>query len=775
MATDTHNTASNSSARLELPILGMNCAACARRIERALAKAPGVESAAVNYATTSATVQFDPEATNPETLRGVVADAGYDAILPVAQVPDEEAGPSGDPVTQAREAEYREQRSCFVVALTAMVPVLLLSMAPMLPGHPFRFAGRGWLEWPLTTVVLFWSGRGFFQGALTSARHRAADMNTLVAIGTFAAYAFSVIALLAPGAVQSAAPGGARAGEPPSYFEVAGTVVCLILMGRLLESGARTKTGGAIRALMNLQPETACVLRGELEAVVPVAQVLAGDILVVRPGEKVPVDGEIVSGHSTVDESLLTGEPFPVSKGPGDAVFGATINGNGSFRFRATKVGADTVLRQIVRLVREAQGSKAPIKRLADTVSGYFVPVVLCIAIAAFVGWFDFAPPAARLPLALTAFVSVLIIACPCALGLATPTAIMVGTGRGAQSGILIKGGEALEMACRITTVVLDKTGTITAGRPSVTDILPRGLERSELLRFVASAERGSEHPLGEAIVQSARESGLTLYEASHFQALPGRGIEATVLGRAVLAGNAALMREHAIEFEIEGAAQLAKAGKSPVFVALDGRFAGVLAVADPVKPSSASAVAALRAMGLDVIMVTGDNAATAGAVASEAGITKVLADVLPAGKAREIERLQSEGRVVAMVGDGINDAPALARADLGIAIGGGTDVAIEASDITLVRGDLMGVVDAIQLSRATVGNIRQNLFFAFVYNVLGIPIAAGVFYPVTGWLLSPVLASAAMALSSVSVLSNALRLRGFRVGGAPLHEESHG
>jgi Cu+-exporting ATPase len=531
-----------------------------------------------------------------------------------------------------------------------------------------------------------------------------------------------------------------------------------------LEARARSKTSGAIRALIGLQPKTARVERSGVEQDIPVADLQLGDLVLVRPGEKVPVDGEVIEGASSVDESMLTGEPLPVQKKTGDTVIGATLNKTGSFRLRATRIGKDTVLQQIVRMVQEAQGSKAPIQRLADTIAGYFVPVVICIAIATFVLWFDLAPPETRTTMALLTFVSVLIIACPCALGLATPTAIMVGTGRGAQSGILIKGGEALETAHKLTTIVLDKTGTITRGVPSVTDIVTHGVDEATLLRLAASAESGSEHPLGESIVRSAEERGLRREPASGFNAIPGYGIEATVEERRILIGTALFLRDRGIDFEENASHRLAEEGKTPIFVAIDEAFAGIIAISDPVKEGSRSAIERLHALGLEVIMLTGDNKRTAEAIAGQVGVDRVLAEILPEGKNEEIKKLQAQGKVVAMVGDGINDAPALAQADVGIAMGSGTDVAMEAADITLVRGDLNGVVSSIALSRATIANIKQNLFFAFIYNILGIPIAAGALYPMTGWLLSPIIASLAMALSSVSVVSNALRLRGFSV-----------
>ncbi len=553
---------------------------------------------------------------------------------------------------------------------------------------------------------------------------------------------------------------------PPVYFEAASTIIALVLLGRMLESRGEGEAGDAIRRLIGLKPKTARVLLGGEETDIPVEEVLPGDLVIVRPGEKIPVDGTVEEGASSVDESMLTGESMPVEKRPGDEVFGATLNRTGAFRFRATKVGSETALQQIVRLVQEAQGSKAPIARLADAVSGVFTPIVLGIAIVTFAAWLVAAPDA-KLATALVRAVSVLIIACPCALGLATPTAILVGTGRGAEIGVLIKGGQALETAHQVRTIVFDKTGTITRGQPAVTDILPCDrLPEEELLRLAASAERPSEHSLGEAIVRAARQRGIALGEPEDFDAVAGHGIEATLEGKRLLVGNRALLAERGAPVGAAAErllADLASAGKTPMLLAIDGRLAGVIAVADPVKPEAQQAVETLRRMGLEMVMMTGDDRRTAMAVASQVGIERVFAEVLPREKAEQVKQLRQEKKTVAMVGDGINDAPALAQADVGIAIGAGTDVAIEASDITLVRGDLRGVVSAIALSWATIRTIRQNLFWAFVYNIVGIPIATGVFYPWLGWLLSPILASAAMSFSSVSVVANSLRLRKFQ------------
>jgi Cu+-exporting ATPase len=756
-------TTAETSSRVDMPVVGMHCAACAVRIEGALGQAPGVSKAAVNFATGRATVEYDPASTAPADLRDVVRGAGYDAVVP----PDgHHAGGVSDAEERAREAEYKRTRLKFVVAAVLTVPVAVIGMGghiiPSL-GPLLNFPGRAWVELALATPVLFWAGWEFFTGAWAAARHRAADMNTLVAIGTLSAFAYSVVATLVPDwfTVSASSDHAGHGGSAPVgvYYEVAAVIVTLILLGRLLEARARSRTGGAIRALIGLSPKTARVERDGVEVDVPVSEVRVGDVVRVRPGEKVPVDGTVLDGKSAVDESMLTGEPLPVTKAPGDSVIGATVNTTGSFRLTATKVGADTVLQQIVRLVQEAQGSKAPIQKLADTVSGYFVPAVLCLAVLTFVVWFNLTPPESRLTFALLTFVSVLIIACPCALGLATPTAVMVGTGRGAQAGILIKGGEPLESAGRLTTVVLDKTGTVTEGKPAVTEIVPAGLSEADLLRLAAAAEGQSEHPLARAVIAAAQSRGLVAPQTTAFEAVPGHGLVATVEGRQVLVGNARLLTSRNVAFDAAAVGRTAAAGRTTLLVAVDGAFAGLLAVADPVKPTSKAAVERLHAMGLEVVLLTGDNRGTAETVAREVGIDQVLADVLPDGKAAEVKKLRDAGKVVAMVGDGINDAPALAAADIGIAMGTGTDVAIEAADITLVKGDLSGVASSIELSRATMRTIRQNLFFAFAYNVLGIPVAAGVLYPLTGWLLSPILASAAMALSSVSVVTNALRL----------------
>jgi len=714
-----------TEARVDLPISGMTCAACARRVERKLSKTGGVREAGVNFATATATVRYDPAAVGVPDLVAALRDIGYDAV----------------------DTSENDERSAllrrFWVALALSAPVIALGMSHGALAAP-------WLELALTTVVVGYAGGPFYRAAWSALRHGAADMNTLIAVGTGAAYLYSAAATIA--------------GMHQVYYEAACAIITLILLGRVLESRAKGRASEAIRRLMELQPRTARVLRDGAEIEVNVAEVVVDDLVRVRPGEKIPVDGVVVEGVSSVDESMLTGEPMPVDKTPDAEVYGGTINRAGTFVLRVTRVGRDSTLQQIVRLVTEAQGARAPIARLADVVSGIFTPLVILIALTTFIVWMI----VGSLQMAVVNFVAVLIIACPCALGLATPTAILVGSGRGAELGVLIKGGESLETAGAIQVVALDKTGTVTQGRPAVVEIFP---DTDEVLRAAASVEAPSEHPLARAIVAAAAERGIFPEPVTNFEALPGHGVRTSEF----LLGSARLLRDAGISLDAlqETADRMAAAGRTVVFVAQwgvqgaptatpPGSALGVLAVADPVKPEAASVVGALREMGLEVVMVTGDNERAARAVAAQVGIPEVRAEVLPQGKVDEVKRLQAAGRRVAMVGDGINDAPALAQADLGIALGTGTDVAIAASDVTLIRGDLRGVVDAISLSRATLRVIKQNLFWAFVYNVIGIPIAAGVLYPLNGWLLSPVLASAAMSLSSVSVVTNSLRLRGY-------------
>ena len=665
------------------------------------------------------------------------------------------------------EAAENEERRIEIADLTRRVVIGAILAAPIafaVMAGEFFDAGwvpelllNRWFQLTVITPVMFYTGWPIHRTGWLALRHRTADMNSLITLGTVAAYGYSLVVTLAPQLL----PTDAR----KVYFEAVGVIITLILLGRLLETRAKAGTGEAIRALIGLQPHTARVLRDGVDVEIPVEQVVTGDVLVVRPGEKLPVDGEILSGTSTIDESMVTGESLPVSKGPGDPVVGATLNQTGAFRYTATKVGAESMLAQIIDLVRQAQGSKAPIQRLVDKVSGVFVPVVIAIAIWTFVVW-ALVGPSPQGVFALVAAVAVLIIACPCALGLATPLSITVGTGKGATSGILIRSAEALETAHKMDTIVLDKTGTITEGKPRLTDVLTlEGFTDHEVLQLVASAERSSEHPLATAIVGGAQERGLKLDDVDEFDSVTGRGVKAALRGRQVLVGNQRLLADHAIDPGRLTQVQehLADQGKTPMLVAIDGRPAAAIGVADTIKPGSVGAINALRKRGIDVVMITGDNRATAAAIARQAGIQRVLAEVLPEHKADEVKRLQGEGRIVGMVGDGINDAPALAQADVGSAIGTGTDVAIESSDITLISGALAGVVTAIDLSRATMRNIRQNLVFAFIYNTLGIPVAAGVLYPALGLTLSPVIAAAAMALSSLSVVTNANRLRRFK------------
>ncbi|HLK55258.1 MAG TPA: heavy metal translocating P-type ATPase [Chthonomonadaceae bacterium] len=750
--------------RCDLTIQGMHCAACVGRVEKALQQVPGVQEATVNLLAERAAVQFDPAQAKPEDLVEAIDIAGYDSAV-LSDDPMETPLTDADETHSAQDDETRTSWRKFLLSAVLTLPLLYMGMGPHIGIVPMEWAMSPWwngVQLLLATPILFGVGGGFFRGAWAALRQRSSDMNTLIVVGTSAAYAYSAFVTLAP-----LFPAWGRGLKTGVYFETAAVIITLILMGRLLEARAKRRTGTAIEALIRLQPKTARIVRDGHEEDVPLSDVHVGDRLLVRPGEKVPVDGVIVTGSSWVDESMLTGESMPVEKAVGDPVIGATLNQRGAFTMEARRVGKGTVLAQIVRLVQQAQGSRAPIQRLADVITGYFVPVVLMLAVATFTGWYVFSPsPESRFLFALLFAVSVLIIACPCALGLATPTAIMVGTGRGAQLGVLIKDAVALETLYRIRTVVLDKTGTITEGKPALTDVLPApGFTEAELLRLAASAERGSEHPLAAAILAGAQERGLALAEATDFHALAGRGLEARIEGKRVLLGNAALLTERGIagSAPLEDAfARLAEEGKTPMYVALDGCVIGLIAVADRVKPTAKAALARLQGMGIQVAMLTGDNQRTAEAVARQVGIARVLPEVLPALKAEEVKRLQAEGKIVAMVGDGINDAPALAQADIGMGIGTGTDVALEAADVVLMRGDLHGIADAIELSRATLRNIRQNLAFAFGYNVLGIPIAAGILYPFTGWQLSPILASLAMALSSVSVVTNALRLHGF-------------
>ncbi|MFL6292130.1 MAG: heavy metal translocating P-type ATPase [Thermoanaerobaculia bacterium] len=769
---------------ITIPVSGMTCAGCQAGVQKSLQRQPGVVDAAVNLMLGSAAVTYDPAVTRPEALVEAIRETGYGAELPAAERTAFEEQEARD---KAQAEEFHELRGKALLSGIAGLIAMIVSMPLMAPagGHSHGPVADPFMRWAMESLspalervlpwlyrvdprvlsygllalavgIMAWAGRHFYTRAWSSFRHHSADMNTLIAVGTGAAFLYSVLATAVPGFFLR------RGLQPDVYYEAVILIIALILTGNALEARAKSRTSAALRGLIALQPKTARVLRSHEEVDVPIEEVRGGDTVVVRPGERVPVDGEVLSGASAVDESMLTGESMPVEKGPGDRVIGGTINRTGAFRYRATALGADSMLARIVKLMREAQGSRAPIQRLADRISAVFVPVVLQIAIVTFVVWFVAADsaPAVR---AFAAAVAVLIIACPCAMGLAVPTAVMVATGRGAELGALIKGGEALQRAGDITHVVLDKTGTVTEGRPTVTDVVNmEGRQPEELLRLVASLEASSEHPLADAIVRHARDLGLSLAQTAEFQSVTGRGALGMVDGAALAVGNEKLMADYAVPVEPlrADAERLTAQGKTPVWVALDGRLAGLLAVADPIRPTSKEAIARLRRMGLQVVLLTGDNRRTAEAIASQAGIDRVVAGVLPEGKVEEVRRLQQEGAVVAMVGDGINDAPALAQADVGIAVGSGTDIAIEASDVTLMRGDLGGVADAIALSRRTMRTMKQNLFWAFIYNVVGIPIAAGALYPVFGLLLSPILASAAMAFSSVSVVANSLRLR---------------
>ena len=753
--------------QIQLPIGGMSCAVCAKRVEKAISELEGVADVNVNFAAEKAFVTYNPQKVRPSAMKEAVLKAGYQPL-------ENKGAGAEDEDRKRREKEINTMKKKFIAAAIFAFPLLYIAMVPMikfvsLPGakmldglmmnYPLFYA---LLEFFLTVPVIC-VGYRFYTVGFKSLFQKSPNMDSLIAVGTTAAVAFSLYNTfqIAKGNFQAV---------HSLYFESAGVIITLILLGKMLEAVSKGKTGEAIKKLMGLAPKTAFVIQNGAETEIPVEEVEIGDIIIVKPGAKIPVDGVVIEGHTAIDESMLTGESMPMDKKAGDKVYAASLNTTGTVKFRAEKVGSDTALAQIIKLVEQAQGSKAPIAKLADIVAGYFVPAVIAIAVASGIAWFigtgDF-------KFALTIFISVLVIACPCALGLATPTAIMVGTGKGAENGILIKSGEALETAHKINAIILDKTGTITEGKPSVTDLIcASNFTQEKLLQLAASAEKNSEHPLGQAIVRGAQEKSLALLEAENFNSITGQGIEAQIAGLSVFVGNRKMMEEKNISVkELEkDADKLAEEGKTPVFVATDGQPAGIVAVADVVKKSSRAAIESLHKMGIEVAMITGDNKKTAEAIARQVGIDRVLAEVLPQDKAFEVKKLQQEGRKVAMVGDGINDAPALAQSDIGIAIGSGTDVAMESADIVLMHSDLTDVPTAILLSKKTIRNIKQNLFWAFGYNTIGIPVAAGVLYLFGGPLLNPMLAAAAMSLSSVSVLTNALRLKRFK---APTEKET--
>lgn len=739
-----------------LPIHGMSCASCVEKVRKALCDVHGVINADVNFAIEQASVEYIQGAADVEDMKDAVRGIGYEVL----ETKEEEDLLEKE--EKVRKEVYNKLKKRVIVGAVLSIPIFLGSFPEWFPWMPSIL--KNWfILFLLATPVQFWCGWQFYKGTWVGIKHGTADMNTLIAVGTSAAYLYSLASLLFPSLFEVRGLGA------EVYFDTAAVIITLILLGRLLEMRAKGQTGEAIKKLIGLQAKTARVVRNGNEVDIPVYEVKTDDIVVVRPGEKIPVDGILLEGYSSVDESMLTGESIPVEKTVGDEVIGATINKTGSFKFKATKVGKETALAQIIKMVQEAQGSKPPIARLADVIAGYFVPVVIVIAIITFIVWYTFGPVPA-FTYGLLNFVAVLIIACPCALGLATPTSIMVGTGKGAENGILIRGGEALETAHKLNAIVLDKTGTLTKGEPEVTDIVVSGQwlvvrNKEELLFYAASAEKGSEHPLGEAIVKMAKEKGIELKDPENFGAIPGHGIECKIDGKQVIMGNIKLMNDKGIDPEWfkEEAERLSDNGKTPMYITVDGKIAGIIAVADTLKPYSKEAVSAFHNLGLEVAIITGDNERTARAIARQVGIDRVFADVLPENKAEMVKKLQDEKKIVAMVGDGINDAPALAQADVGIAIGTGTDVAMEASDITLISGDLRAIVTSIALSRATIRNIKQNLFWAFFYNTALIPVAAGVLYPFFGFLLNPMLAAAAMGLSSISVVSNALRLRWFK------------
>jgi len=734
--------------KVSLKIRGMTCASCVTKIENALRDSPGVIRADVSLGSNSANIEYLPAMTDLESLQKIIESTGYkvDHEKPFSKEED------------IKLKEYKILFRKFIVAAVISLPVVIVSYPqffPVLKDMDMNSLRVLWIGASILTVpVLIYSGNNFFKGAIAAFKHRSADMNTLIALGTGMAWLFSTIVVLFPDIF----PENAR--EP--YFDVVSVVIGLVVLGQALELRAKGRTSEAIKKLMGLQAKTARVIRNGKEIDIPIEEVLVGDVIIVRPGEKIPVDGVVVEGHSSVDESMLTGEPLPVEKREGDEVIGGTINKTGAFKFKATKVGKDTALAQIIKMVQDAQGSKAPIQKLADTVSGYFVPIVMVIAVVSFVLWYDFGPEP-RIIFALLGAVTTLIVACPCALGLATPTSLMIGIGKAAENGILIRNGEAIQIASMLDTIVLDKTGTITIGKPTLTDIInAEGFKEEDIIRFAASLEKNSEHPLAEAIVEGAKSRNIALSDPEDFKAVPGHGVEGIVDGHKINLGNKKFMDMIGVNIDTveQYSHRLASEGKTPMFIAVDNKPAGIIAVSDPLKEDSVDAIQHLKKLGIEVIMITGDNKKTAEAIAKRVGIERVLAEVLPEDKAREVKNLQLEGRKVAFVGDGINDAPALAQADVGMAIGTGTDVAIEASDITLIKGSLLGIASAFNISKSTMRNVKENLFGAFFYNTALIPVAAGILYPIWGITMNPIFAGAAMAMSSVTVVSNANRLR---------------
>jgi P-type Cu+ transporter len=737
-------------SRVTLNLKGMHCASCVSNIETTTRSISGVGSSNVNFATEQVIVEFDDKKTSAPAIQKSIKDIGYEANLPdqVNEDADKKAR-----LTETQDLTHKVWvgGAIGVILVIGSVSMMTGLSIPIIPD----WLHNAWLQLALALPVQLWCGSSFYIGAWKAFKNHTATMDTLIALGTLAAFSYSITVTLNPNFFIS------QGLQPEVYYEVSVVVITLILLGKLFENRAKGETSEAIRKLIGLQAKTARVMRDGQETDIPIEDVQIDDIVLVRPGEKIPVDGEAIAGNSTVDESMVTGESIPIEKKVGDRVIGATMNKAGSLQIKASHIGKDTVLSQIVQLVKDAQGSKAPIQRLADQVTGWFVPVVIAVAIATFIIWFEIM---GNLTLATISSVGVLIIACPCALGLAAPTSIMVGTGKGAENGILIKDAGSLELAHKIQTIVLDKTGTLTEGKPVVTDIFSITKNDPELLKLVAAIEHNSEHPLAEAIVTQAKQKDITIPEVTDFMAIAGSGVQGKVNNSLIQVGTRRWMDELKIDTSSLHQYQDSweTSGKTVVLIAVDGLAQGLIGIADKLKPSSQIAVAALQRMKIEVVMLTGDNQSTAEAIAREVGIKRVFAGVRPDQKVAKIRELQAEGKVVAMVGDGINDAPALAQADVGLAIGTGTDVAIAASDITLISGDLQGIVTAIQLSRATISNIQQNLFFAFVYNVAGIPIAAGILYPFFGWLLNPIIAGGAMALSSLSVVTNALRLRNF-------------